>query len=79
MKKKPERLYVPDMPENEGRDLDWSKAGRVRLSNVKPSTETISLRMPASLLQTIKIEASKRDVTYQSLIKITLAEKFPGT
>lgn len=76
MKKQNERLYVPDMPENEGRDLDWSKARRVRLPNLKLSTETISLRMPAVLLETIKIEANKRDVPYQSLIKMALAEKF---
>ena len=76
MKKQAERLYVPDMPENEGRDLNWSKARRVRLPNLKLSTETISLRMPAALLETIKIEANKRDVPYQSLIKMALAEKF---
>ncbi len=76
MKKQPERLYVPDMPKNEGHNLDWSKASRVRLPNLKLSTETISLRMPATLLETIKIEANKRDVPYQSLIKLVLAEKF---
>jgi len=76
MKKQVEGLYVPDMPENEGRDPDWSKASRVRLPNLKLSTETISLRMPASLLEAIKIEANRRDVPYQSLIKLVLAEKF---
>jgi len=39
-------------------------------------TETISLRMPAALLETIKIEANKRDVPYQSLIKMALADQF---
>lgn len=76
MKKQVERLYVPDMPDEEGRALDWSKAKKVRLRNLKLSTETISLRMPAALLDSIKIEANKRDVPYQSLIKLALAEKF---
>ena len=49
---------------------------RVALPNLKLSTETISLRMPASLLDAIKIEAHKRDVPYQSLIKMTLAKQF---
>ena len=49
---------------------------RVSLPNLKLSTETVSLRMPATLLESIKIEANKRDVPYQSLIKMTLAEQF---
>ena len=76
MKKQIKRLYVPDMPEEEGRDVDWSQSTKMRLPNLKLSTETISLRMPAALLETIKIEANKRDVPYQSLIKLALAEKF---
>lgn len=55
--------------------LDWSKAVRVRFPNLKPSTTAISLRLPVSLLEQIKIAANKRDVPYQSLIKIWLAEK----
>ena len=55
--------------------LDWSKAQRVRFPNLKPSTTAISLRLPVSLLEQIKIAANKRDVPYQSLIKIWLAEK----
>ncbi|MCC5870288.1 MAG: BrnA antitoxin family protein [Gammaproteobacteria bacterium] len=54
--------------------VDWSKAESVRLPNLKPSTKTISLRLPVSLLERIKIEANKRDVPYQSLIKAWLAE-----
>ncbi len=46
------------------------------MPRLKLSTETISLRMPATLLETIKIEANKRDVAYQSLIKMALAEQF---
>lgn len=54
--------------------LDWSKARDVRMPNLKPSTRSISLRLPESLLERIKIEANKRDVPYQSLIKAWLAE-----
>lgn len=54
--------------------VDWSKAEAVRLPNLKPSTKTISLRLPVSLLERIKVEANKRDVPYQSLIKAWLAE-----
>ena len=55
--------------------VDWSRAERVRLPNLRPSTTTISLRMPVSLLERIKVAANKRDVPYQSLIKAWLAEK----
>ena len=55
--------------------LDWTKAKRVRLPNLKPSTKTISLRLPESLLDSIKIEANKRDMPYQSLIKAWLAKE----
>jgi predicted DNA binding CopG/RHH family protein len=55
--------------------VDWSKAERVRLPNLKPSTTSISLRLPVSLLERIKVAANKRDVPYQSLIKAWLAEK----
>ncbi len=54
---------------------DWSKAERVRLPNLKPSTTAISIRLPLALLEQIKIAANKRDVPYQSLIKMWLAEK----
>jgi len=55
--------------------VDWSQARRVRFPNLKPSTTAISLRLPVALLERIKVEANKRDVPYQSLIKIWLAEK----
>ena len=55
--------------------VDWNKAKRVRMSNLKPSTESISLRLPVTLLERIKVAANKRDVPYQSLIKTWLAEK----
>jgi predicted DNA binding CopG/RHH family protein len=56
-------------------DLDWRRAKRVRLPNLQPSTTAISLRLPVSLLEEIKIAAHKRDVPYQSLIKMWLSEK----
>jgi len=55
--------------------LDWSKAEGVRLPNLKPSTTSISLRLPVALLERIKIAANRQDVPYQSLIKTWLAEK----
>jgi len=55
--------------------VDWSAAQRALFPKLKPSTETISLRLPLALLQRIKVEANKRDVPYQSLIKVWLSEK----
>lgn len=55
--------------------VDWSKAKRVVLPNLKPSTESISLRLPKHLLEAIKAAANARDVPYQSLIKVWLQEK----
>ena len=65
--------------EAKGRDsaeyLDWAKAQRVVLPNLKPSTKTISLRLPQHLLDALKAAANARDVPYQSLIKVWLQEK----
>jgi len=55
--------------------LDWTKAERVVLANLKPTTKTISLRLPQHLLDSIKAAANARDVPYQSLIKVWLQEK----
>ncbi len=55
--------------------LDWSKAKKVMLPNLKPSTKTISLRLPQHLLDSLKVAANARDVPYQSLIKVWLQEK----
>lgn len=55
--------------------VDWSKAHFVRFPNLKPSTETISLRLPAPLLSDLKALANKRDVPYQSLLKVFLADR----
>ena len=55
--------------------VDWSGAKLALFPNLKPSTETISLRLPASLLAEVKALANKRDVPYQSLLKVYLAER----
>lgn len=55
--------------------VDWSKAQRAQFPNLKLSTTSISLRLPQGLLDRIKIAANKRDVPYQSLIKVWLTEK----
>ena len=55
--------------------VDWSKAQRGVLSNLKPSTKTISLRLPESMLEELKLLANKIDVPYQSLVKVFLSER----
>ena len=55
--------------------VDWSKAQVATFPNLKPSTKTISLRLPQHLLDAIKTAANARDVPYQSLIKVWLQEK----
>ncbi|WP_282720347.1 BrnA antitoxin family protein [Halomonas kalidii] len=54
--------------------VDWSQAEPASFPKLKPSTKTISLRLPEALLDRIKIEANKRDMPYQSLIKAWLAD-----
>ena len=55
--------------------VDWSAARFVRLAHLKPSTETISLRLPAGLLADLRALANRQDVPYQSLLKMYLAER----
>jgi predicted DNA binding CopG/RHH family protein len=55
--------------------IDWSKGKKVVLANLKPSTRTISIRLPEIVLEELKMLANKRDVPYQSLLKIFLVEK----
>ena len=55
--------------------INWNQAERVTFSNLKPSVKKISLRLPASMLEELKLLANKRDVPYQSLLKIFLAER----
>ncbi len=55
--------------------FDWEKSAQGSLPALKPSTETISLRLPKALLEDLKTLANERDVPYQSLLKIYLAER----
>jgi len=55
--------------------VDYSKAKKVLLPGLKPSTRSISIRLPESLIEKLKVLANERDVPYQSLLKILLAEK----
>jgi predicted DNA binding CopG/RHH family protein len=68
-----ERLFWEEHDSSEY--LDWSKAKPFVLPNLKPTTKTISLRLPQHLLDSIKSAAHSRDVPYQSLIKVWLQEK----
>ncbi|HLA63068.1 MAG TPA: BrnA antitoxin family protein [Rhodothermales bacterium] len=55
--------------------IDWSQARQVVLPNLKPSTRTISLRLPEHLIDSLKVLANKRDIPYQSLLKLFLSER----
>ena len=55
--------------------IDWKKAKKIVLPDLKPSVRTISLRLPESMLEEIKLLANKRDVPYQSLMKMFLSER----
>ena len=55
--------------------LDWKKAQTVKLPNLKKSTKTISLRLPADMLENLKIRANAMDIPYQSLIKMFLQKE----
>ena len=86
MPKKPQRKPIPQF-ETEAQEqefwssrdstdyVDWSQAQRVTFGRLKPSTQTITLRLPVALLEDLKLLANKRDVPYQSLVKIFLAER----
>ena len=85
----PERKSIKPIPKFESEDeerefwathdstdhVDWTRARPVSFSRLKPSTRTISLRLPEALLENLKMLANKRDVPYQSLLKIFLAER----
>jgi predicted DNA binding CopG/RHH family protein len=55
--------------------IDWKKAKRVILPNLKPSVKTISIRLPEMMLEELKLLANKRDIPYQSLLKVFLSER----
>jgi len=68
-----ERLFWQDTDSAEY--VDWSDAEEVVLPKLKPSTKTISVRLPESMLEELKILANKRDIPYKSLLKIFLSER----
>ncbi len=55
--------------------IDWKRAEKVLLPKLKPSVKTISLRLPESMIDELKLLANKKDVPYQSLLKVFLAER----
>jgi len=55
--------------------IDWKKAKRIVLPDLKPSLKTISLRLSESMIEELKLLAHKKDVPYQSLLKMFLSEK----
>jgi predicted DNA binding CopG/RHH family protein len=55
--------------------VDWSKARKVVLANLRPSVKSISIRLPESMLEELRLLANKRDVPYQSLLKMYLADR----
>ena len=55
--------------------IDWSDAKEVVLAKLKPSTRKISIRLPESMIEELKVLANKHDVPYQSLLKIFLSER----
>ena len=84
--KKPNKLVIPSFKDEKEERIFWgkndatdyfdlSKAKRVTMPNLKPTTASISLRLSQSFLEGIKLQANKLDVPYQSLMKIWLAEK----
>jgi len=61
--------------QDSGDYIDWGKAQRASFPNLKPSTKTISIRLPESMLDDLKMLANKKDIPYQSLLKVFLAER----
>jgi len=81
-KKKP----IPEFPTEDGERefwaahdstdyIDWQSGRRRQFTNLKPTLRTISVRLPVSMIEDLKILANKRDVPYQSLLKVFLAER----
>jgi predicted DNA binding CopG/RHH family protein len=89
MKKRPPKPKTVALPTFENEDeerqfwaphdaadfFEWDRAAQPSFPNLKPSTESISLRLPVSMLDELKALANKRDVPYQSLMKIYLADQ----
>jgi predicted DNA binding CopG/RHH family protein len=75
----PDSRFVPDEPRESTKHLDLSKIRRATFPDLKPSSATISLRIPVWMLHQIKTLANQRDVPYQSLIKMILADQLKQT
>jgi predicted DNA binding CopG/RHH family protein len=83
--KNPKRLPIPKFGSEEERKFwethdstvysDHSRSQRVRFPNLKPSTTSISLLLPTGMLDDIQVEANRRDVPYQSMLKIWISER----
>ena len=55
--------------------VDWDAAEEILLPKLKPTTQTISLRLSRMMLDELRAMANKRDVSYQALIKVFLKER----
>ena len=55
--------------------FDWSRAAEPAFPNLRPSTTSISIRLPVGMLEELKTRANEQDVPYQSLMKMYLAER----
>lgn len=55
--------------------IDWRQAKRIQLASLRPTTRTISIRLPEPMIERLKVLANKRDVPYQSLLKMFIADK----
>ena len=86
VRKKPSRKPIPRFASEEAERrfwaehdsvdyFDWSKSAQPSFPDLKPSTTSISIRLPVSMLEQLKALANERDVPYQSLMKVYLAER----
>ena len=55
--------------------VDWKSGKATKLPRLKPTLRTISLRLPVSMIEDLKVLANRRDVPYQSLLKVFLSER----
>lgn len=55
--------------------VEWRRAERVKLPNLRPTTRTISIRLPEAMIERLKVLANKRDIPYQSLLKMFVADR----
>lgn len=86
MRKPAKRRPIPSFPSEDrerefwatrdsSKYIDWRTAENVSLPNLRPSTRTISIRLPEPMIERLKVLANKRDVPYQSLLKVFVAER----